>query len=238
MDATSVAAASAGTASSTTASNSTGSLTSLAGNFNTFLNLLTTQLKNQDPTSPVDSNQFTQQLVEFAGVQQQTQTNTLLQQLVNNSQTSQVSSASSFIGTTIQATGDQGALVNGSATFGYTLPNAAGTANVTITDSSGNVVFTGTGSTNAGSNTVSWDGTNSITGATEPAGVYTIKVTATDSLGNAITATPYITGKVDSASISNGSVMLEIGALQVPQGNVTSVTNLPGTTSTTTASAS
>ncbi len=215
------------------ATSSTGTAApSLAGDFNTFLTLLTTQLQNQDPTSPVDSNQFTQQLVEFAGVQQQVQSNTLLQQLVTNSQASQVSSASSFIGTNITATGNSGALTNGKATFGYTLPSAATAANVTISDSNGNIVFEGTGSTNAGNNPVSWDGTNSFTGATEPDGVYTIAVKAVGSAGNAITATPYVTGTVDSASISNGSVVLNIGSLSIPEANVTSVTNLPGTQTT------
>lgn len=218
-----VSAASAASSSSS----STGGLASLAGNFNTFLTLLTTQLKNQDPTNPVDSNQFTQQLVEFAGVQQQVETNTLLQQLVSSSQAGQVSNAASFVGTTIKATGNQGALVNSAARFGYTLPSAASVVNVTIKDSSGNIVFQGTGSTTAGDNVVVWDGKNSATGAQEPDGVYTINVTAKDSGGNAITATPFITGTVTSASISNGSVVLDIGSLEVPEANVTKVTNLP-----------
>src|ERR1700684_1000278 len=114
-----VANASAAAAANT--SGTTTSLTNLAGNFNTFISLLTTQLENKDPTNPVDSNQFTQQLVEFAGVQQQVQTNTLLQQLVTNSTASQVGSASSFVGTTIQASGNQMGVVGGSGEIGYTL---------------------------------------------------------------------------------------------------------------------
>ncbi|HEU5046395.1 MAG TPA: flagellar hook capping FlgD N-terminal domain-containing protein [Rickettsiales bacterium] len=214
-------------AASSSSSNSSSGLTSLAGNFDTFLTLLTTQLKNQDPTSPVDSNQFTQQLVEFAGVQQQVESNTLLKQLVASSQSGQVSNAASFVGTTIKATGNQGALVSGSAKFGYTLPAGVSVASVTIKDSSGNTVFDGTGSTNTGDNVVTWDGKNSYTGAQEPDGVYTISVSAKDAGGNAVTVTPFITGKVTSASISNGSVVLDIGSLEVPEGNVTLVTNLP-----------
>lgn len=230
---TATAAAQAAAAQNTTASNSSVSTTSngdlsLAGNFNTFLTLLTTQLQNQDPLDAVDSNQFTQQLVEFAGVQQQTQTNSLLQQLVSASQATQIGSASSFVGTTIQASGNQGALVNGSATFGYTLPSAASNVQVSVTDSSGNVVYTGTGTGNSGSNTVSWNGTNNLTGATEPAGTYTISVTATDANGNTITATPFETGTVTSASLSNGTLMLNIGSLAIPETSVTSVTNLSG----------
>lgn len=212
----------------TTGSSTTGSA-SIAGNFNTFLTLLTTQLQHQDPTNPTDASAFTQQLVEFAGVQQQVQTNTELQSLLTAFQSTQVSSASSFVGTTIQATGNQGALTNGTAQFGYTLPSAAANATVTITDSAGQAVFTGTGTGNTGNNLVSWNGTNSFTGATEPDGVYKISVQATDASGNAITATPYITGTVNSASISNGVVELNIGALQVPASSVTNITNLAGT---------
>jgi flagellar basal-body rod modification protein FlgD len=203
---------------------------SLASNFNTFLTLLTTQLKNQSPTSPADSSQFTQQLVEFAGVQQQVQSNTLLQQLVTATQANQVASASSYIGTTIQATGNSGGLTNGLAEFGYNLASTAANAQVTISDSSGNIVFEGSGPTSAGDNLVKWDGKNSFTGQTEPNGAYTISVKATDASGNAVSATPFVTGVVDSASISNGTVVLDVNGLQVPVSSITKVSNLPGTT--------
>ena len=65
----------------------------LAGNFNTFLTLLTTQLQNQDPLDPLDTNQFTQQLVEFASVEQQVDMNTNLQTLISLQQTSEATSA-------------------------------------------------------------------------------------------------------------------------------------------------
>jgi flagellar basal-body rod modification protein FlgD len=219
----------AAAAASTTAATGNNSATSLAGNFNTFLTLMTTQLKNQDPTNPVDSNQFTQQLVAFAGVQQQVESNTYLQQLLAATQANQVGTASSFVGTTIQATGNQGALTGGATDFGYNLAAAATSAQVTITDSTGAVVFTGPGPTAAGPNVVQWNGNNTITGATEPDGIYTISVKAADSAGNTIASTPFITGTVTSASITNGQVMLNIGALQVPETNVTSVTNLAKT---------
>jgi flagellar basal-body rod modification protein FlgD len=219
------------TAATSSASGTSGQL-SLASNFNTFLNLLTTQLQNQDPTSPVDSNQFTQQLVEFAGVQQQVQSNTYLQQILGAVQGNAVSSASSYIGTSIQAAGDQASLTSGgSTTFGYTLSAAATNVQVTVKDSSGNIVYQGTGTGNSGSNTVSWNGTNSFTGASEPSGIYTVSVSATDN-GSPVTATPYITGTVQSASISNGTVELNLGnGLQVPSSSVTSITNLPGASS-------
>ena len=255
MGVSSAIAAAASAATNTSAANSStassgSSGINLASNFTTFLNLLTTQLQNQDPTNPVDSNQFTQQLVEFAGVQQQVQTNTQLSSILSALQGNQVSSASSFVGTTVQATGNQGALTNSKTDFGYTLPSAAASAMVTIKDSSGNIVYTGSGPVASGSNVVEWDGQNSLNGVavkdasgnaiTEPDGIYTISVDAKDANGTAITATPFTIGTVTSASISNGTVMLNIGALQIPETSVTNVTNLPtnatSTTSTSTSS--
>ncbi len=212
----------------TSAATSAGGAPSLASNFTTFLTLLTTQLQHQDPSTPVDSNQFTQQLVSFAGVQQQVEANSYLKQLLAAVQSNQVGNAASYIGTTVQATGNQGALIGGTAQFGYDLVTAAGAVQVTIKNSGGQQVFSGTGTTSAGRNIVNWDGINSHTGAKEADGVYTISVKATDANNNAVQATPFIIGKVNSAQISNGEVMLDIGALQVPASNVTSITNLPG----------
>lgn len=202
---------------------------SLASNFDIFLKLLTTQLQNQDPSNPADPNQFTQQLVAFAGVQQQVESNTYLKQLLAAVQGNQVASASSYIGTTIEATGNQGGLTNGFAEFGYTLTGAAANVEVTIKDSSGITVFVGSGTGKNGKNIVTWDGKNSFTGAQLPNGAYQISVKATDASGNAVTATPYIVGTVNSAAISDGTVILDVGGLQVPVTQVTKITNLPGT---------
>ena len=77
------------TSSNPTATNSTDpALKQLSGNFSTFLNLLTTQLKNQDPTSPMDTNQFTQQLVMYSQVEQQIQSNSNLKTLIAQGQSS------------------------------------------------------------------------------------------------------------------------------------------------------
>src|SRR6202162_6681273 len=87
----------------------------LAGNFNTFLTLLTTQLQNQDPLSPLDTNQFTQQLVQFASVEQQINMNTSLSTLISLQQTAQATSALGFLGATVVVSGNFAQLVNGQA---------------------------------------------------------------------------------------------------------------------------
>src|SRR5271163_921986 len=87
----------------------------IAGNFQSFLQLLTTQLQNQNPLDPLDTNQFTQQLVEFAGVQQQINTNDSLATLVSLQQTAQSSQALQFVGKTAVVKGSTAALTNSQA---------------------------------------------------------------------------------------------------------------------------
>src|SRR5689334_16773248 len=85
----------------------------IAGNFQTFLTLLTTQLQNQNPLDPLDTNQFTQQLVQFASVEQQIKMNTQLQSLVSLQQTAQNSQALGFVGKTVTVKGATAPLTNG-----------------------------------------------------------------------------------------------------------------------------
>jgi len=94
--------ATAGTSSASSSALSVNNgLASLAGNFQSFLSLLTTQLQNQDPLNPTDTNQFTQQITSMTGVEQQLVSNQLLQQLV--AAQGGVTSAANLIGDTITA---------------------------------------------------------------------------------------------------------------------------------------
>src|ERR1700749_1485656 len=95
------------TSSSSNVAKAAGSTASqqLAGNFNTFLQLLTTQLQNQNPLDPLDTNQFTQQLVEFASVEQPLNTNDSLSTLVSLQQTTQSTEALAFVGQTVAVDG-------------------------------------------------------------------------------------------------------------------------------------
>src|SRR6202040_2038661 len=91
--------------------------TQIAGNFQSFLQLLTTQLQNQNPLSPLDTNQFTQQLVEFAGVEQQLNANQSLQTLISLQQTAQSTQALQFVGKTAVVKGNVNSLTNSQATW-------------------------------------------------------------------------------------------------------------------------
>ena len=197
--------------SSSNASSATNSsLDQLAGNFNSFLSLLTTQLQNQDPLDPLDTNQFTQQLVEFASVQQQVDMNTNMQTLISLQQTSEASSAMQMIGSNITLNASSSALTS-TAPASWNLSSAGpATGNVTITNSSGTVVYTGTTSLNSGSNAYTWNGTGN-TGQTWPAGQYTIAVTATSASGQAVTVTPQVTGTVTGVDLTQNPPQLIVG---------------------------
>src|SRR5918911_3460789 len=95
--------------------------TGLGENFDTFLKLLTTQIKNQDPLQPLDSNQFTQQLVQFSQVEQAINTNDKLSSLVTLQSTNQMVNSLSLVDRTIEFTGDTAPLSNGQAKWSYTL---------------------------------------------------------------------------------------------------------------------
>src|SRR5450631_3198004 len=108
--------------------------TMIASNFTTFLQLLTTQLKNQNPLDPLDTNQFTQQLVQFAGVEQQLKTNDQLTSLVTLQQTTQATQALGFVGKTATVDGSTTALTNSAATWNVGVKTNAN-VNISITNS-------------------------------------------------------------------------------------------------------
>jgi flagellar basal-body rod modification protein FlgD len=121
-NASAVSAAAAGT--SAAASTGSTALNSLSSNFGDFLNLLMTQLQNQDPTSPLDTNQFTTELVQFSSVEQQINTNTSLTQLIQLTQGGEVMQASAMTGKQVTVSSDHMPLQNGTGTIKFTTPAA------------------------------------------------------------------------------------------------------------------
>ncbi len=214
------------TSSSGSANNSdiNNGLNSLASNYQSFLSLLTTQLKNQDPLSPMDTNQFTQQLTQMTGVEQQLLSNQLLQQLVTANQSSGLSDAVGLIGKTATATGSSATLTSGQATWPYTLDTPAASGTVSVVNSSGTVVWTGPlTATNAGSSTFSWNGKDSTGAQQTNGGIYTLKITASDSSGAPVTVTNGVSGQVTAAQQVNGVTMVTINGVQVPLSTITGV---------------
>jgi flagellar basal-body rod modification protein FlgD len=212
---------SVGSVASTNASQVAASRATIAGNFDTFLLLLTTQLKNQNPLDPLDTNQFTQQLVQFAGVEQQIRSNESLEALVNLNKTSQLATARGYVGATVTADGSTTALKSGVATWYVTAPRAA-SATINVSDSTGNIVFTQEASLPAGTTGYSWDG-KLANGQTAPEGQYTIKINAKDVNGAGVTVSTQFSGVVDAVDLSGSEPLLLIGTALVSLDKVKSI---------------
>ena len=196
-------------------SNSTASSTSnavnngeIASNFTQFLQLLTTQLQNQDPLSPMDTNQFTQQLVMFAQVEQQLKSNASLSTLVSLQQSAQATSALQMVGATVVVNGATVKMANSSANWTVTASKPA-TATISITDSTGQTVYTSKSAVNSGANTFTWDGRGND-GKRWPDGDYTLTATAVDASGQSTTLSTQVEAKVDSVDLTQSPPLLSI----------------------------
>src|SRR6266550_5145081 len=213
----------------TTPSGSSGSLNSttgstLAGNFQTFLTLLTTQLQNQNPLSPLDTNQFTQQLVQFASVEQQLKTNDQLTTLVSLQQTAQSTQALTFVGKTAVVDGSTAALTNGSASWELGVPTNANVT-ISIANSTGQTVFTGGYAVNAGNNQpFTWNGRGND-GTQWPDGRYKLTATATDSAANSVAVSTQIQSVVDSVDLTQSPPLLSINGQNYTVNQIKSIAN-------------
>jgi flagellar basal-body rod modification protein FlgD len=202
------------TGSTTKAPTANDSRARIAGNFDQFLTLLTTQLKNQSPLEPLDTNKFTEQLVQFASVEQQLKTNESLTALLSLNKATAVNNAISFVGTTVVADGRTTQLKNNSAQWVLDAPRG-GTAIITIKDAKGNEIATAQKAITTGQQTFSWDGRNS-TGGKAPDGNYTITVTAQDASGGSLAVKTDLRGVVDSVDLEGDQPVLKIGTISIP----------------------
>ena len=207
---TSSVAAATTAATSNSSSSTTGTdKNTIAGNFQTFLTLLTTQLKNQNPLDPLDTNQFTQQLVQFAGVEQQLRQNEQLSTLVALEKTAQATTALAYVGQTVATDGKTAALKNGQASWSLQVPKTA-SATVTITNSTGQTVYTGAYTMNPGTQSFTWDGRDN-SGVKWADGNYSLSITAKDASGTAVAISTEVQGVVDSVDLTQTPAVLSIG---------------------------
>lgn len=194
----------------------------LEEDLNRFLNLLVTQLKNQDPLDPMDSNEFTSQLVQFASVEQQIFQNSNLETLVELEQTNQISSMVDFIDKIVEVDGTSFPLENSAAQFTYTMPQGAKSASVIIRDSSGLTIFEQDANLDAGQHTFNWDGKDRF-GQTMPDGEYTALVTGLNNSGEILQISQTVFGRITGIGLENGNTTLFMGDIEVPQTQVLSV---------------
>jgi flagellar basal-body rod modification protein FlgD len=182
--------------------------TEIASNFTTFLQLLTTQLKNQNPLDPLDTNQFTQQLVEFAQVEQQMKSNDALSSLVSLEKSAVASTALAYVGATVVVDGSTGQLTKGSATWNLNVTKPS-TATITIKDSTGQNAFTGTVGVSPGTQTFTWNGRGND-GRAWPDGTYTLTATAVDASNQSVAISTEVQATVDSVDLTQDPPQLSI----------------------------
>jgi flagellar basal-body rod modification protein FlgD len=201
----------------------TNALDQLSGNFSDFLTLLMTQLQHQDPSSPMDSNQFTSELVQFSSVEQQINTNSNLTQLIQLTQASQIEQSAAIIGKPVTVTSNQLSLQNGTAevNFNTTTQEPVGIA---VYNSAGLQVQTAVLTSTAGANTWTWNG-QSATGTTMADGAYKVSVTGIDATGASAQIPFTVTGTATSIHNNAGTVQVQMGGLTLPFSAVNSVGN-------------
>ncbi len=195
------------------------SSTQLASDFTQFLTLLTTQLQNQDPLSPMDTTEFTNQLVAFSGVEQQINANQKLDSLVSLGLTNSFTSALGYVGMEASYISSE---FNYDGTnpseIRYAIDGNAVEATISILDESGNEVYSEPASL-SGSDTFAWDGTLKGGGMAE-AGTYQVRINALDADNQPIDATTVVKGIVKGVETQNGTIFALVGERAVPVGSI------------------
>lgn len=197
-----------GTGSSSSSTTSSTATTGIADNFQTFLTLLTTQLQNQNPLDPLDTNQFTQQLVQFAGVEQQLKSNDQLKSLIDIEKSAQATQALVYVGNTVAVDGSK-AQFDTSATWNFQSAKDAA-ATITITNSTGQTAYSGNFTLSQGNSSFVWDGKGND-GVQWPPGTYTLTATGKDASGNSVAISTEVQGIVDSVDLTSSPPLLSIG---------------------------
>ena len=194
------------------------STTKLAQDFDQFLTLLTTQLQFQDPLDPLDSSQFTEQLVSFTQVEQSIATNKNLESLISQTKNAEMANAVGYLGNEVTIQTDRAGLRNGQAKWEYGLGVNAEETSITIKDSNGEILFEGLGENKAGLHDFVWDAP-----ANTPDGIYQMTVTAKSANGSDIQSTIYSKGTVESIEALNGDVHLSVNGILTATSNIQAV---------------
>jgi flagellar basal-body rod modification protein FlgD len=211
----------------------------IAQNFDQFLSLLTTQLKNQSPLDPLDANQFTQQLVQFSGVEQQLKTNDLLTKMAQNvgggatGGKLNAASAASLIGTRVSVDASKTSMTSVGndayeAKWPVTVPTNYGNYQVSVTDANGTEVYRAPWSpSGTGDQTFKWTGTVTNPNATfDPNGQYTLQVSGELNGSNGKTRSMMsieTSGTVNSVDLSGSEEMVQFGSYTVPLSSIKKV---------------
>lgn len=194
----------------------------LADTYSQFLVLLTTQLKNQDPLDPMDSKDMTNQLIQLSNTEQQIAQTDKMNEILKINQASAVNSALSYIGKEVDYVGNDMQFSGTPSTFKYYLNSEAVKTKLSISDSDGNVVWSGDGNIKAGGHSFTWDGKDNQ-GNTVPNGTYKVEIGSQDKENKAVQSVTIVPSFVTGIETADGQVLLNIGSQKVAIGSVQAV---------------
>ena len=230
MNVSDLLASSASKSNASTTSKTDAAIDSLNDTYNNFLLLLTKQLQNQDPLNPMDTAQFTQQLVGFSQVEQQIASNKSLERLISLQSSTNAFNAVSFLGNEVAVDSDHVSLKDGKAKFQYEIEHSAGQAVLSIYDSRGQVVLVQEANKGVGTYNVDWNGKDAF-GNQLPDGEYRVAVSYADQSGKTYSSKITSFGVVDSTEIADGEVKLFVGPVGFSIDKVLKVTKPAATDS-------
>lgn len=194
--------------------------------FNMFLKLLTTQMQNQDPLDPMDTSEYTQQLVQYSQVEQSIQQTGVLRDILSRLSAADMAQASAFIGREAQFDTNIAGLSGNPAEWSYTLPREAASITAVVKDSGGRVLAEQALQAGTGGR-LSWDGMLPE-GVAAPHGSYSLTLEAIDASGTAVPAIVRSVGVVDSVTAVSGNVMIGVNGIELPSGTLVSVSARAG----------
>ncbi|HEX8484357.1 flagellar hook assembly protein FlgD [Sphingomonas sp.] len=206
------------TATAATTSNPTtiSALSKTSGDLNMFLKLLTTQMQNQDPLEPMESSQYTQQLVEYSQVEQSIKQSGTLQDILAQLSTQNVTQATGFIGKTVEFDHAASGLSDATpAKWRYEASRDVGAMTATIRDASGKTVTTRDIAPKGRNGSLDWDG-KLANGTRAKDGAYTLSIAGTDANGNSVPVAITSIGKVGEVNAGNGVVTLGVNGVAIP----------------------
>ena len=202
----------------------TGAASKLNADFDMFLKLLTAQMQNQDPLDPMDTAQYTQQLVQYSQVEQSIEQTGTLKSILSSLGTQNLTQASSLVGRRIEADSQYAGLTDTPAQWGWTGTREVETITATITDEKGRVVDTRTVAAGAASGSLIWDGLTSSQ-RQMPAGTYKLDLKGVDTGGNEVPITIRSTGTVSDVQLENGAVSVTVNGASFSASELTRIGN-------------
>jgi flagellar basal-body rod modification protein FlgD len=196
------------TPTATSGANSAAAATSLADNFDTFLTILTAQIQNQDPLEPMDSSKFTEQLVQFSGVEQQIKSNSQLESLIKATNTNAGASLAGYLGQQAEINSAGAEYTGDSVHWRYQLPSDAAKTTITVTDAAGKVLYSKSGDLGAGTHDFAWDGKLNNGATADEGQPYWINVVAEDANGVSLKATYTLVTTISGVDLTYGEPAL------------------------------